>query len=322
MKKERVERGKLFLIPIFLIFIILVASAFVSAGFLDWFKKSITGRAVSQGTNMSISVSGKAPILIRVWNNSIGGSGIDPNVKNYSVIIFNVTIYDADGYNDINDSSVWVNVTMSGEKGERSNSTCKEVSSANNASSINYTCSVTMWYWDKIGKWSINVTANDLGNKTYYSNDSTTFYYNQLQGIEIGPEVLSWPSVSPGNINQTSDNDPTQINNTGNFNATGKINVTAINLYGTTTTTEYIDAANFSISTFTGGTVAECNSSSTTLENGTATTITGTLLNPGNLTLGLANESIYYCIQTVPADISSQVYSTNLTGSWTIKVTS
>ena len=102
-----------------------------------------------------------------------------------------------------------------------------------------------MWYFDVNGQWIINVTANDLGNMTYVSNYSTDFIYNQLQAIVISPQSITWPSVSPGAKNQTSNNDPTEINNTGNYNATANLQVEAINLYGATG--EFINVANLTV---------------------------------------------------------------------------
>ena len=131
-----------------------------------------------------------------------------------------------------------------------------------------------MLYWDGNGAWTINTQGRDLGNTTLVYNTTASFTYNLLKALVISPISLTWPSVSLGATNQTSNNDPTIINNTGNYNATGKIAVNALNLHGETNALEFISAANFTIDIDTGGSPpAEC--------NGTAMVITKNVIRPG-----------------------------------------
>ena len=129
----------------------------------------------------------------------------------------------------------------------------------------------------------------------------------------ISPNSLSWSTLTSGSINQTSNNDPTLINNTGNFN--GTINVNAINLLGETTSSNRLDANNFT-AFHTDSVVC---ASGITLVNATSTTINNTFANRGNLSIGggVGQEEIFYCIPKVPL-ISSQTYSTTQGGSWAI----
>jgi len=321
------KRGKL--IFSVLMFIIL-ATAFVSAGLFDfsWFKKTITGKVTSQPTNVSISVVGINSVYFTIWNNTINGTDIVPTEEGTTTISFNVTVYDDDGLNDINDSSVMAEFIN--DSTTRANATCAP-NGDTTPTSKNYTCSIDMWYFDVNDVWMINVTANDLGNTSYMSNYTQFFTYEQLQAIKIAPETLSWPAVSPGDTNKTSNNDPSTINNTGNYNATGYLQLEAINLYGTNG--EFIASNNFTVGIDTGGDACtgdlciECNST-TNFANGTSTTITvpiefGNLtLEAGNLTAGYGNVSIYYCALEISSILSSQTYSTDNTGSspWTIRI--
>ena len=322
--KMRKKRG--IYIVIILVFSILIVSSIVSAGIIDWLKKTITGKAsTTQQTNVSIAVAGLNPVYITVWNDTLAGTVVDPTEEGATTLIFNVTVSDDDGASDINDSSVQAEFTN--DTTTRGNLTCTENTGESTSTSQNYTCTIEMLYFDGPVEWMINVTANDLGNVTYYSNYSQHFGYNQLQAIVITPQALTWPSVSPGDTNQTSNNDPTIINNTGNYNATGNLQVQAYNLHGTNT--EFIPVENFSVGLDTGDTCTgdlciECNATTTFLVNGTATTITGGVLERGNLTLGEShsNETFYYCEHIIPSTISSQTYSTQNAGSapWVIQI--
>ncbi len=313
--KEMVKKEiYIVLITIFFIFLI---SSIVSAGIFDWFKK-VTGYAsTSQPTNVSITVAGTNRITMTIFNQTLTGSTVDPTENATTYITFYVVINDSDGVSDINDSSVRANVTFGTTV--RSNNTCSLVGDLD-TQRANYSCRIDMWYFDAPETWTINVRANDLGNTSYVVNTST-FKYNQLQAIVVSPNSLTWPSISIGATNQTSDNDPTVLNNTGNYNVTNNnVRVTAIDLYGQTTATERIFAGNFSARTLTGSSV-EC--AGTNLVNGTATGVSGANITRGNHSLNdgaTGQEQLYYCITKAPTDISSQTYSTTNAGSWTVSI--
>ena len=300
------------IILLFVLFIILISAMFFT-NFFSGFKYIITGMASSsQPTNLSISISGANPSQI-TYVSTIPAT--NPLELNPETLYINLTMYDADGVNDLNDTSISVNFTKSGAI-TRFNSTCAWVADNAAAKSANYTCSVVMWYWDANGQWIINVSGTDLGNKTQIYNDSTNFTYNLLKGMVISPQDLTWTGVTAGAKNQTSNNDPITINNTGNYN--GAINVTAINLLGETINTEMITASNFTVSNNTDGNNIEC--LGTALVNATAITIINSISNPNNLSLGngAGQEELYFCIPFVHPTLSSQTYSTLNVGSWTI----
>jgi hypothetical protein len=304
---------------VFLIFIILLIST-VSAGFFDWFKKTITGLAPQQPQNITITVTGANPVQI-TYVSPI--AGVNPEEANFTMIHFNVTMYDPDGVSDLNDTSVQANFSTEGYAEVRENSTCEHIIDFGN--SANYTCSIEMQYWDNNGTWNITVRGRDLGNTNWMYNTTTAFVYNTLRAMRLSPEELTWPSVSSGDTNQTATDDPTVINNTGNYN--GTIRMAAINLLGEDNPSQAIYAENFTIDIETGGgacsaeTCIECDG--TQLQNYSGgsgiVTIVNAIPNPGNLTLvaGSGQEELYYCVTEVPA-ISSQEYSTLQGGSWTI----
>jgi len=322
MNKSR--RNVLF-ISILSIVIVVVLLSF-NTGIWDWVEKTITGRQVtSQPSNVSITVTGISPVTVSILNSTLIGANVDPAENTLKAVLFNLHVYDSDGVNDINDSSYSANFTKGGEA-LRSNSSCSLVADIN-TTTANVSCTIFMWYFDALGEWNISAQATDLGNKTFIGDgvNNRTFQFNQLQAIVISPNALSFPAVAPGALNQTSDNDPTLINNTGNYDVTsGNVRVNAITLVGETVSTEHINASNFTIDIYTGGTPpASCNG--TKMINGSIIGITNSLLTHGNHTPNFGNESsgqeeLYYCLVEVPTDISSQVFSTLAGGSWTISI--
>ena len=154
---------------------------------------------------------------------------------------------------------------------------------------------------------------------TYVCNKGTSFTYNQLQALTIAPNSLTWATLSVGATNQTSNNDPTIINNTGNYNFTN-ITVKGLNLHGEVTPSSYMDVANFTVGNSTGSSI-ECGFNSTRLVNGTNLNVKLSILTKGNNSVNdrqTGQEELYYCIMTVP-QIASQTYSTTYTGgSWLV----
>ena len=289
-------------------FLLIVFSiSIVSAGFSDWFT-SITGNSANQPTNVSAAILGTTQAQIIFVSPISATTPIEATTVN---VTFNVHMKDTDGVADLNDTSVMANLSRTGET-RRVSGICALANDID-TTTANYSCSVYMWYWDGNGDWNVTVLGNDLGNLSWASNISTIFTYNLLRAMVIAPPALTWASLSVGATNQTSNNDPTIVNNTGNYNSS--INVTAINLIGETTPSYVLPANNFTISRTTGG--AECIGSP--MVNATARTVIGTVANRGNLSVGSGSgqENLYYCIPFVPI-IPTQTYSTAAGGSWTI----
>ena len=319
---------KILYLFIFFVFIILMVS-FASAGFFEDLYNSLTGKVTE--TNISITVSGVNPVTIEVHNETIITP--QPNDDTILDIEFWVTVSDADGVADINDSSVNASFEfISAGEATRSNSSCV-LDGDIPPNSANFTCTITTWYFDSLGFWNITVFANDLGNKTPQVNNSQSFKLNILTAFKISPEALTWDPVSPGDTNQTSIDDPTLINNTGNYNVTStNLKINATNLVGATIPTDFIFTANFSlnIENSTGTNNETCAGSTMTIPvNNTETTLVNAILPKGNHSPNYQNatsaqEQIYYCIVEVPSIISSQTYTTEIAtgyGPWAIIVT-
>jgi len=280
----------------------------VSAGLGDWIKSTITGKATSQPTNVSVSLAGVNKAVIETVSDIPATNAVESSAI---MLNFSVVVSDADGVDDINDTQINVTFTKSGET-TRYNSSCKLLTDLD-GTSANYSCSVEMFYWDGNGAWIVNVSAVDLGNLSYSVNDTTTFTINELKAMAISPPALTWPTLTTGATDQQSNNDPTVVNNTGNYD--GAIDITGLDLIGESITSAVMNVSNFTADETDGQACA----SGSTLLNNTAVTITGTGSNPGNLSAGAGagQEDIYYCIALVP-DLPSQTYSTLNGGSWTV----
>ena len=330
-KFKRGKMRKLHLL-IFLAFSLLMIS-FVSAGFFSDLFGKITGYAPTGDTNVTITVSGDSPVVIVVDNSTIDGVTTTPTANGFIDIEFFVNVSDPDGVADINDSSV--NATFmffdsaSFTEATRSNNSCVLVADLG-AKDANFSCTIRMYYFDGNGIWNITVRADDLGGGAAQVNDSKNFTLDELKAIQISPTGITFSSVSPGETNITSNNDPTIINNTGNFNVSaGGIEITATTLIGVSVPADNISVSNFSISNVdsTGPPANESCIGQTTPVNATSTSIASSFVGRGNNSLSnndatSGQEQIYYCITQVPPDISSQTYSSaasdNGYGAWTI----
>jgi hypothetical protein len=268
----------------------------------------LTGKAISQNTNVSIVVSGNPPTsddISTIPDPSITEAGI-------SNVLFYATVSDPDGTSNIQ----LVNASFSkSAQTTRTNATCVKVANLN-ATQANYSCIISYWYWDGAGTWDVNVQVKDIDNNI--ANRAETLTLLETSAIVLSPNALSWATIAPGSVNQTSNNDPTLINNTGNYNVpSGNIQVKALDLIGQTNGAYFIPAANFTSGVNTGGN-AEC--LGTALVNNTFSSITGSILPAGNNSAGNGQEQLYYCLKQAPSNLISQTYSTSILGSWVVKI--
>jgi hypothetical protein len=303
------KRGKLLIF----IGVVLLIVPLISAGVLsDWWSR-ITGYAEYGEASVNITVGNNPPTID--WVEGIPNT--DPLEDTTKSITFNFTATDADGYSNINISTAESRFQLAGET-TRSNLSCANWSQSGN--DVNFTCNISMWYFDKVDtSWIINVTIRDINN-AYGENSSTTFQYNPLLAMKMAPTFLNWTEVGLATTDTGSNNDPILINNTGNDEPLN-INVTAFNLQGEETTTEYIYANNFTVENASQGCTG------TTMSNASSINVTSAILYRGNHTLHYKNatsgqEETYYCLKGIPQDCSPQSYSSAAYGSWTITVVS
>lgn len=320
MKKEIDKKARLKSAVVFLfsIFILLMIISIASAGVLEWIKETITGKATSQTVNLNISVG--VPVITRVFNSSVNGTLYEGPVATSFIVNFSVNNPSGAGY--LNDSTAMVNFTKSGET-SRANTTCSKFQSSGTNS--NYTCNVTMYWWDGAGVWTIITQILDNRSSSAI-NSSTTFSLGTTTGFVMGPTALTWSSISPGATNQTSSNDPILLNNTGNVaiagSTTGNISINSTNLRGETTDTLALWASNFSVFSGTGGTPPlECGG--TQMSTYAFANITSANLTKGdfrNNDGSTGQEQLYFCLRLAGTELTTQAYSTSNETSWTIKI--
>lgn len=253
--------------------------------------------------NMSeTTTSSNSPPTINYVETISSQNPVESSVRD---VIFEIRVADLDGVSDINDSSV--NATFS-KAGEQSRfGSCVQVSDID-STTTNYSCTVGMQYYDGPGVWNIIISARDnFGNSAI--SPIEIFTYNELKAITINqPSSLTWPTLTAGQTNILSNNDPTVINNTGNYQ--GAILMTARDLVGQTNPSQIISVSNFRAGPNTG---SEC--SAAQLQNATQVSISGSSLPRGPS----ATEEIYYCLTSVPS-VTAQSYSAQGANAWTIEI--
>ena len=307
LKKMRGVEGVYFVVSIF---IIIALASFTSANVFDSLKElfSGTGQASSGPQNVSVQVAGVNFPTVSFVQNINGGANVIPIENGIRNVVFSAQVTDADGVGNINDSSVDAEfrrgiVTRIGN--------CS-LQSDLNANTANYSCSVNMFYYDGIGSWTANVSARDQ-ESNYAENTSELFTYQELKAfiVPLSPSTLNWPILTPGAVNRNSSNDPTFVNNTGNY--AGNIFLTGFDLVGQTNPSENISINRFNVSGTSG---SECTGGVSLGPNDGNSANTLIPTNPGPS----GGSSVYYCITSVPI-VSSQVYSTSIRGpafSWII----
>jgi hypothetical protein len=295
------------------LFISILLISFASAGWADWVKKTITGKATTTSVEMNVTVG--VPAIIYVWNYS---AAVTPsNAPAITSIHLNFTVYIPSGYIYLNTSLAKINITKTNEA-IRQNTTCMQTAnwSTNYA---NFSCNVTLYWWDLNGTWTIGASITDNS-----SNLATN--YTQVQRIGVSqafvgaPGNITWSAIASGARNQTPTNDPFRLNNTGN--APSDIQINATNLRGETDAMLGLWANNFTVSGLTGGTPpAECNS--TLMSSGLLTTLTTANLTRGNYTINDGStgaENLYLCLRIAGAELTTQAYSTRNESYWTVKI--
>ena len=311
MKRE----GKIKSLILISVLIGILFVSLASAGVIGWIKSTITGKATSQDFELNLTVG--APGIYAVYNKS--DSAVDINENTFTEVIINFSVYTPLGAVYLNHSTATVNLSFPGQD-LRENSSCYPYEIAGDYA--NYTCNITMWWWDINDTWSI--TAYILDNSSSAGiNNTGTQEVGETRALVGGPTPITWAAFSPGTGNQTSNNDPYIMNNTGNIVIPSAIlKVNATHLRGEEDSTEGIWAGNFSVNWSTGGTPpAECGG--TGMVHGEFTSIAGANLSTGNYTFNngaTGQEYLYFCIVETQNNLSTQAYSTADEGLWTVDI--
>ena len=289
------------------IFTLLLFVPFSSAGFSDFWDK-ITGRVTNTPVTHNITVtSGSAPLVYNVWNETMTDVSSGPNEDTITYIIINFSVSDEDGFGNLDDATAKINFTLGGVS--RSNSSCSRYQGSGNYA--NYTCGVTLWWFDGTGDWSINASIYDT-NGNSATNTTDIFYLGTTAGFESSPAELTWGDIAPGATNTEPSNN-ILMNNTGNLARNVEINAT--NLYGEVNANQALWAANF-----TSHTVSGCGGTAMVAQ--TFTQVSGASLPAGNYTLNdnTGQEQIFVCLDATNAVLDAQSYSTLAAGTWTLKI--
>ena len=310
-KMDKIKGGIYILV---LFSIIILTTSMVSAGiFGDLLDKlKITGKTPQQ-VSLNITVtSGSAPEIQRVYNfttNIVGGPNEGPTP---TYIIINFTAYDADNFGNLDTNSANVTVGLTGEE-NRTTFGCTSFTGYD-ADYMNYTCNVTMWWWDGVGTWTIYANISDSQSNTG-TNNTKTFYIGTTDGLENNITALTFSSISPG-ATDTAANEIAGLNNTGNMNQWIEVNAT--DLVGETNPAYVLGASNFSVNgTSCAGGVMTHNA---------YLNISDVELPKGNYTIkdGTAQEILYFCLEESNSDLEAQFYSTSTSengyGPWIIRV--
>jgi len=253
---------------------------------------------ISRGANTPPTID-QPSASIANQNPTDGGTGI-------TQVAFTVEVTDLDGTADIQDATLIAQVT-SPDTLVTNIATCINPTPIDTDTKT-YDCTINMNYYDEPGDWELYVEIQDLATATGTTTIPAYFLYTLLKSIKMDfpAGALSWPVLNPGDPDVYSDNDPSVIENLGNYE--GAILITGYDLIGA-------DATPFPVDNFRAGPVSGSECSATQLQDSNSVSITGSSLARG----AGATENIYYCISSVPA-IRSQPYSTTNppSQSWTI----
>jgi len=236
-------------------------------------------------------------------------SNITPIDGTTARLIITFDVEDANGVADINISSGLVTINQSGTVRNSVPGNCTQISSSGNTATIN--CSVLVYYFDLNGYWDLSINISDnFGVNASNTSNIYNVTIGTLSAMTLTPASLSFgTALSQGQKDINATDDPLQVNNTGN-QAFNTVQVTGVNLAGTTTPSQLIPASNFTVNvTNTVGT-------GTYLINGTLVTIIDASVAVGNNTF----DELFFFLDEINSSISAQTYDSTLHGSWNVTV--
>ena len=283
-----------------------------STGVIDKIAR-ITGFATSESVTINITISGaNNPLIEVVDNQSMTDVTAGPNEgPSTTTISINFTASDADGFTNLDVNKAQINFSLTGEV-TRVNSSCANTVNFS-TDFANFTCSVTIYWFDGTGTWTIDASIEDT-DSNFVSNSTTNFFLGTTDGFVMSPTALTFTGVTAGVTNILS-NENITLNNTGNVNKYIEINST--NLRGEINPNLALWANNFTINTASQACEAQA------LVDHTFVNITAAILNKGNFTiqnLTAGQEEFVTCLEQVGSELTAQSYSTANETAWTIKI--
>ncbi len=340
---RKLKKETLFLVFIFISLAFLLNAKLNSADSFDLWNR-ITGAGTGP-QSLGVSVSTNAPPIIGNITTYNIASGLSVTEAANTSIFFSFVVTDADGLSNIVNNSAFANISRNGET-TRYNDTRIDPNlggcAANGnvgANGKNFTCNISIIFYDGAGLWNISVQINDTNGA--FAQNTTTFTINELTALIIYPNSITFPIVGLTDVNVTSLSNIT-INNTGNDDISGReatgetINVSAFILFGATSGATTIPTNNFTIGTDIYSTTSlptYCDRSraqnttrlvNTTVALSAINNVSGIMVN-GSVLLAQAvgnTETLGVCFLDVPDDLTPQNYSTSGGGAtaWTLSI--
>ena len=335
MKKKVDEAGRRYLI--FLIIMFAITGLIFLIRSPSIYDNLITSALTSSTTTATVTINA-APYIVNVSiiNNASPVSIIESDFRQLN---FSFVAIDPDGKGNLDNSSaaIQINITKYLADGTtlstiRSNYSCTANNSVDTLS-INYSCRLNIWYFDVGGAWTVNASIKDINgvyaqNRTIADGRDNQILLGTTTAMVMSPTALTWPSLELSAVNQTSNNDPITINNTGNKDiSAGGMTVTGYDLWGLTNADEYVRAHNFPVHAIngtiyplcTGINCLECNGTmllNATLGVANPQTLSIANMTAGNNSINFANqtsgqENIFFCLRIVPPELSRQTYDTS-----------
>ena len=262
---------------------------------------SVVGAPTTVNFTVNLTLSGNANPSIQ-WVQS--GVSANPTESTTTTVWIAFNASDANGYGDIDYSTAQIILTLAGEA-QRTSSTCNNYN--NDSLIMQFNCSINMQYYDLNGAWTINASVDDL-SASKATDTSTTMSYGSLQAVRGNLAGITFGNVTLSQ-NTGASNDPLILNNTGNQNFT-QINLTAYDLVGTTTPSQYIPASNLYVN-------ASLDNFGDQLSNNTMVALTnGTLAR--DFGGSEVNRNLYFWVNVPGSGLSNQDYVAST--DWQIEV--
>ena len=241
--------------------------------------------------NLSVTINNSAPSI-----DGVADASATPTEGSTTTVSILFNVSDSNGYEDVDPSQSYANVTLNGVT--RESSSCQNYAPATSGNIQGVNCTITINYYDEPGTWNISVTAQDSNPTTASSNNAATLTYSTLYAFTLEKNSVSF-SGEPGDTDVNASNDPQIINNTGNGNF-ANINLTGYELSNGVDT---IGAGNFTVNA-----TADAKGASV----GSNQQITSATLNRNN------TQNLYIWAD-IPSGISDGTYTTNTTTQWMVE---
>jgi hypothetical protein len=218
MDSQKKGRLKDIFVPLMIFIIVLASGVFATT--------------VTKDLWIAVTLSNNMPIVFNA-SQALNNASITLNAGTFVDVTFKFNVSDPDGYNDISDSKVGVNLTFNGVR--RSNNTGNCVMDGTpTATTKDYTCEVAVYYYDNASSiWDIVLFAEDVGHNVAKNSSqsigSTTGSHNITVNSLSAFSLLTPSLVSSASFGDSNKELIVMINNTGNFDF-NQINVTPYDL--------------------------------------------------------------------------------------------